>query len=291
MNKVLIVVLIFFGGVVAALLVLSYFAYVIDSGPPDEIVVNALEGPSQVLFAEQGTATVTATNLDDAMAGLGYAQVASRTWPLLLYRAAATGRFAALAGPAGVAVDEMVYRLGIGESAEAAYTGLDTRERRLLDAFASGINAGLTEAPITRDPSLVLSGHLPEPWLPWHTLAVERLFGWLAVRTRSVEDFPDPIRTALGLHDFGESTIVSSEWPSEPGLFVRYVWGSSALPVLFETSVDGAGSEPVRGACLIGTPFFVAARNGDRAWSFLLDQDAVVHTVLTDSVELQRQSE
>ncbi|NNE45420.1 MAG: hypothetical protein HKN37_02040 [Rhodothermales bacterium] len=294
MNRVLTVILIFFLGAVAALLLLGYFAYVITAGPPEEARVAGLSQPVEIGFTADGTVTVDASSLQDAMAGLGFAQAASHIWPLIVYRASATGQLAALVGGSGGSVDELTIQLGLARSAERAYLLLGEEDRKLLDSFADGINEALESRSVLRDPSLVLSGHNPASWMPWHTIAIERMFAWLAASERpqlSHEPLERPIKDFLRLHGFEESMIVTSERPSEPGIFVRYVWGSSALPVLLEASIRVGNNRPLRGGCMVGTPFFAAARSGDRAWAFLPHDDIETEVLHLDSVSVERRQE
>ncbi len=294
MNRVFTVVLIFLLGAVAALLLLGYFAYVITAGPPEEARLAVLSQPVEIGFTAEGAVTVEASSLQDAMAGLGFAQAASHIWPLIVYRAAATGQLAALVGGSGASVDALTIQLGLASSAEQAYLLLDEEDRRLLDSFAEGINEAFKSRSVLRDPSLVLSGHDPATWMPWHTIAVERMFAWLAASERpplSHAPLERPIKDFLRLHGFDESMIVTSERPSEPGMFVRYVWGSSALPVILEASIRVGNNPPLRGGCMVGTPFFAAARSGDRAWAFLPHDDIDTEVLHLDSVSVDRRQE
>ncbi len=292
MNRLLTVVLIFLSGALAALALLAYFAYVIEAGPPEEATVDGLADRVTVGFSDQRTSAVEALTLADAMSGLGYAQAAVQPWPLAVYRAAATGELSKLAGKRGVPADELAAQIGLEASAHSAYRSLGPEQREVLDAFARGVNAALSSRSVQRDPSLVLSGHVPSVWEPWHSIAVERLFAWVSAEpdTASAVHIERPIRELLRLHDFGESLIVASEAPAEPGIYVRYVWGSSALPVLFESAISLAGQPTLRGACLIGTPFFLSGRTASRSWAFLLDQSLAVSRVPLDSLRnLSRQ--
>ncbi len=256
-------------GLLIGLLVLAYFAYVIETGPPESSTLNELGADVTVSWSPAGVAAVEAETTMDAMIGLGYAQASRRTWPLLLYRATALGRLSEVSGLAGLDSDRAVIRLGIGDGARDAFASLSNDHQAALSAFAAGVNAALQDRRILRDPALILSGVVPRPWEPWHSIAIERLFSWLgteanidtvAVRTR-------PVREALLLHDFSRSAIVTSGAAVEPGIYARFVFGSSALPVLFEARVMSVYGEEVQGASLLGTPFFLAGRTDERAWA------------------------
>ncbi|MBT8401096.1 MAG: penicillin acylase family protein, partial [Rhodothermia bacterium] len=269
MNRVLLITSIFVLGLLVGLLVLAYFAYVIETGPPESWTIDELGSDVTVSWSPFGIAAVEAEGTMDAMIGLGYAQASRRTWPLLLYRAAALGRLSEVAGLAGLDSDRAVVRLGIGEGAGEAFASLSDDHRAALAAYATGVNAALQDRRILRDPALILSGVEPRPWEPWHSIAIERLFAWLgtdaivdtvAVRRR-------PTREALLLHDFDRSAVVTSSSKLEHGIYARFVFGSSALPVLFEARVSSVYGEDVQGATLLGTPFFLTGGTDERAWA------------------------
>ncbi len=269
----LIVVAIFVLGLCAGLAVLGYFAYLLESGPPEHTSVAGLQDDTVVRWSSDGAATVEAGSLRDAWLGLGYAQAAGQPWPLTLYRAAALGNLAAMIGEEGLEVDRITVALQLGQGARGAFETLSREEREHLEAFASGVNAGLADKRILRDPAMILARAEPEPWEAWHSIAVERLFAWLAAETSSTPTVVEPVdnrlRSLLRLHDFEQSMIVLTLPPVEVGMYVRYVWGSSALPAVFETSL-AIGERTIHGASLLGTPFLIAGRSGERMWAFLL---------------------
>ncbi len=271
MNRILLITSIFVLGLLIGLLVLAYFAYVIETGPPESSLVEGLGSDVTVSWSSAGIAAVQGETTMDAMVGLGYAQASRRTWPLLLYRAVALGRLSELSGSDGLDSDRAAIRLGIGDGAREAYKTLSDEHRSALSAFAAGVNAALDDRRILRDPALILSGADPRPWEPWHSIAVERLFAWLGADARAdtAAVRARPIREALLLHDFSRSAIVAPTPPLEPGIYARFVFGSSALPVLFEARVSSVYGQDVQGASLLGTPFFLAGRTDTRAWAVL----------------------
>ena len=290
-SRLLLVASIFLACLVAGLSVVVYFAYVIESGPPHAAKLAGLDHQVTVRWAPSEIASVEAAGTHDAMAGLGYAQASRRTWPLLLYRAAALGDLFDLIGDEALEADLTAIRLGLADGARGAFEALASDQKQLLTSFATGVNAALSDHRVLREPALLLSRVKPEPWEPWHSIAIERLFAWLGAEADSASSELQrrPLREALRLHDFDHSTIVASLPPLERGLYVRYVLGSSSLPVLFEVNVSGLFAHDVQGACLIGTPFFLAGRTEDRAWAFLPRSRYRLRTVTRDnSLKIER---
>lgn len=290
MNRLLLVVAIFVLGLCAGLAVLAYFAYVLESGPPERTSVIGLEGSAVVRWSSDGASTVEAESLQDAWAGLGYAQAARQPWPMTFYRAAALGNLTAIVGEQGLEVDRITVSLQLGSGARSAFEKLPTAERESLQAFASGVNAGLSDKRILRDPAMILGQAEPERWEAWHSIAIERLFAWLGAEAAGHPSgsgsVDSTLRYLLRLHDFDHSMIVQTVEPVEVGVYVRYVWGSSALPSIFETSL-ATREQTIHGACILGTPFLIAGRSGKRMWAFLLSGRYDLSLVSPDSLDLQ----
>ncbi|MDX1429538.1 MAG: penicillin acylase family protein, partial [Rhodothermales bacterium] len=271
MNRILLIAFIFVLGLAVGLAVLAYFAYVIETGPPPAAEVAGLNSPATVKWSASQVATVEAQTAEDAWTALGYAQASRQTWPMLLYRAAALGRLSSMIGHPGVDSDRLALRLGIADGARAAFERLNTSEQGMLEAFARGINGALSDRRILRDPALILSGVQPQLWEAWHSIAVERLFAWLGSETDvdTTASINRPLRAVLLMHDFDKSSVIASVHPIEAGLYARYVYGSTALPALFEVTMTSGEGGALQGACLVGTPFFVAGRTRGRVWAFL----------------------
>lgn len=108
----------------------------------------------------------------------GYVHANDRLWQMDSGRRRMQGRWAEWVGPSGVAADALARRLGAAHASERDYAALRDDSRAMLDAYAAGVNAYLAE----RRPLPVeygLHGGEPEPWQPWHSIAVMRLRGYL----------------------------------------------------------------------------------------------------------------
>lgn len=133
--------------------------------------VPGLGGPVEILRDPQGIPHVRAGSVADAFFGQGFAHAQDRLWQMEYDRRRASGRWAELAGPAAVAQDVQMRRFRLVASARADYEALNAETRAMLDAYAAGVNAFI--ATTSRLPvEYRLVDARPEPWEPWHSLAV-----------------------------------------------------------------------------------------------------------------------
>jgi penicillin amidase len=128
----------------------------------------------EILRDEWGVAHVRAESLAGAFFGQGFACAQDRLWQMEHDRRRASGRWAEVVGPIGVARDAFLRRIGIARSARRDLECLAPDTREMLEAYASGVNAFLASgAPLPAE--YRLTGIAPEPWEPWQCLAVFKL--------------------------------------------------------------------------------------------------------------------
>src|SRR5262249_25243457 len=135
---------------------------------------RAREVMPEILRDEHGIAHARADSEADAFFAQGFACAEDRLWQMEHDRLRACGRWGEVIGPDGLARDAFVRRLGLARSARRDFAALGESARPMLEAYAAGVNASLALRP--RLPAeFVLTGVRPEPWLPWHSLAVYKL--------------------------------------------------------------------------------------------------------------------
>jgi penicillin G amidase len=106
-----------------------------------EISIAGLSGPVEVLRDEQGVPHIYADTADDLAMAQGYVHAQDRFFQMDLGRHATAGRLAELVGEAGVESDMVVRTLGWRRVAEQELPLLEPATRRLLQAYADGVNA------------------------------------------------------------------------------------------------------------------------------------------------------
>lgn len=118
-----------------------------------------------------GIATIDAANAADAMRALGYVHAQERYFEMDLSRRLAAGELAELVGAKALESDRQhrLHRLRARVTADLAR--LDGYQRALLQAYAAGVNAGLSDLHIRPWPYLLLR-QAPRPWTPADSLLV-----------------------------------------------------------------------------------------------------------------------
>lgn len=141
----------------------------IDRATP--LTLEGHDGRVSVTRDAYGIAHVEAPSTYDAFFGQGYAAVVDRLWQMEYDRRRAAGRWAEAAGKAGLAADVMARRLGLEAAARADVEGMGAETRAMFEAYAAGVNAFLDSSPAL-PPEYALTGISPEPWEPWHSVAL-----------------------------------------------------------------------------------------------------------------------
>ena len=109
--------------------------------------------------------------MHDAFFAQGFVTAQDRLWQMEYDRRRATGRWAEYAGSSAVEQDVAMRRFQLGATAQRDYAELNAETRAMLDAYAAGVNAFVaSSAALPAEYGLV--GGTPEPWEPWHSLAV-----------------------------------------------------------------------------------------------------------------------
>lgn len=258
-----------------------YFAYGLRAEPPADVQLDGLQAPVSIAWYEQGYAVVQAQSEGDAIAALGYTQGLKNAWTILLLRQTALGRQAEWFGDDLLDLDRFARRLELAYTARLAYDQLPPEAKSLLTAYTTGLNAALQSRNVTVSDELSLFHIEPERWEPWHTLAVERLYAWLASPppppdtlkilssdARSFFKSDALLRQWLHLHGFQNSVALAYADSQATHFFERQVYGSSALMPFSEAVLQWPGHS-ITGASIPGTPFFPAAKSDSRIWALL----------------------
>jgi len=127
--------------------------------------------PAEILRDAHGIPHVLAVTPADALYGQGRACGQDRRWQIEFMRLRAEGRTAEVFGESCVEWDTFARRARLDAVAEQMYHASSDRTRRLLRAYADGVNSTLAEtAPPA--PELAALDHEPEPWRPWTPISV-----------------------------------------------------------------------------------------------------------------------
>ena len=116
-----------------------------------------------------GVPTVRAANRNDAARALGFLHAQDRFFQMDLLRRRSAGELSALVGAAALSVDRETRLHRFRYRAEVAVEQLPEGDRRLLVAYAEGVNAGLAALGGVPLEYLLLQS-APEPWQPSDSL-------------------------------------------------------------------------------------------------------------------------
>ncbi len=130
-----------------------------------EAPLAGLSGAVTVDRDSLGVVHIQAASRADAARALGYVHAQERRFQMDLLRRAAAGELAALLGPTLVSTDSVLRPHLFRDKAREAYAALPDAHRGILDAYASGVNAG-TDALGVRPFEYLVLRQRPEPWQP-----------------------------------------------------------------------------------------------------------------------------
>jgi penicillin amidase len=138
------------------------------------VTVAGIGAPVHILRDGHGVPHVQASSADDAAFAMGYTHAQERGWQMEFSRRVASGHISEFAGDEGLAADRFMRRLGLLHVAEEEARSLDDETRRILDAYAAGVNAVWSSGhPLPLEFTLLRI--TPEPWRPAHSLLVGKL--------------------------------------------------------------------------------------------------------------------
>lgn len=248
--------------------------------------VSGLPDSVQLQWAQNNIPVIETDSAAAALTALGYAHGLNRGWTAVLWQQTALGRLSEWFGTGVLPLDRHARKLGFARHARTAYESLPASKKRLLQAYARGMNAALKTEHVQDSDAFVLLEMRPRTWAPWHTLMVQRLLAWIATRPLAappdappaVDDFVEAdytLRRWLHLHGWSRSVA----WAARPGqndgssratLFQRHVLGASALPIMQEAVWRQSDGDRISWATLPGTLLFPSGTSPTGAWASLL---------------------
>ena len=133
-----------------------------------------LEKPVEVCRDRWGVPHLRAENEHDAFFAQGFVMAQDRLWHMDYDRHRALGRWAEFAGPGALPEDRMMRRFRIEQAARMDMEVTSPAARDMLAAYSGGVNAFLASTrTLPAEYSLLQAS--PEPWEPWHCLAVYKV--------------------------------------------------------------------------------------------------------------------
>ncbi|MBT3189937.1 MAG: penicillin acylase family protein [Anaerolineae bacterium] len=150
-----------------------------------EFSIEGLDAPVEVYRDEMGIPHIYASTLHDLFMAQGYVQAQDRFWQMDAWRHIGSGTLSEMFGDAQVETDSFLRTLGWRQTAEVEYASADGDAKIMLDTYADGVNAYLTEGRTGTELSLeygilklINADYTPEPWTPIHSLTWGKAMAW-----------------------------------------------------------------------------------------------------------------
>jgi len=124
----------------------------------------------------KGVVHIEAENELDLYFALGFTHAQDRFFQMEAMRRIAAGRLAEIVGPPALGFDIRMRTLGVAHLAAGDVAALSPEALAAYRAYADGVNGWLkTRSGVAADELALLLAPEPEPWLPEHSLAWNRL--------------------------------------------------------------------------------------------------------------------
>ena len=169
---------------------------------------------------EYGIPHIEADSIYDGILAQGFVEAQDRLWQMEYRRRFANGTLAEILGEDAVGTDTAIRTLGINRSAQIAYDNLSADSKAVVDAYADGVNAYLTNTE-ELPPEFGSLDYQPQEWLPTDTIAIAQLQNYLVGTTDGGEltrvelltqgITPERIARLLPNDGEGETTILKTE--------------------------------------------------------------------------------
>jgi penicillin G amidase len=144
------------------------------------IALSGLQAPVLVRYGPRAVPTIEADDIHDLLFAQGYVVASERMWQMDLLRRLASGRLAEVFGPLVLPADRFFRTIGLDREAKRSLAALEDSDRRLLAAYAAGVNAYQAEAKSRRRLPLeyLIAGVEPGHWTPEDSLLIGGYMAW-----------------------------------------------------------------------------------------------------------------
>ena len=250
----------------------------------------ALEGELRAAGAEaeivirrgaHGIPHVEAESARDAWFGLGFVHGQDRLAQMEFARRAGRGELAELFGARLAATDRYFRTLGLHRAADSAAAALPEADRRLLDAYAAGVDAAAAEY-LLPPPELLVLARRPAPWTAADSVLAVKTMALQLSGNAAGEALRAEMKAALDPAAFAAAWPAPARGAPPPGSNNWVVGpersatgapllandphlGLSAPAVWYLAHLRAPGLD-VLGATIPGIPAVVAGRNRTAAW-------------------------
>ncbi|HST57882.1 MAG TPA: penicillin acylase family protein, partial [Longimicrobium sp.] len=169
--------------------------------PGGDTAIAGLDAPVEVWRDSLGVPHVWARGEEDLFRAMGYVHAQDRMFQMELFRRVADGRMAEILGENLLPTDKFLRTVGMGRAAAENEARLAPEHRRMLQAYADGVNAWMEDHPGPLPPEFVTLHFQPEPWTVRNSLSIAKIMAWDLADWEvglSVQQAIDRVGEALG---------------------------------------------------------------------------------------------
>jgi penicillin amidase len=131
-----------------------------------------LQGEVTVERDNWGVPHIRAGSVEDAVEAQGYVVAQDRLWQMDLLRRASRGQLSEILGPGTLKIDMDFRNLNFGRAAERELQEMNPESRKLLEAYARGVNRFIEQHRETLPMEFALLKYKPQPWQPTDSLVL-----------------------------------------------------------------------------------------------------------------------
>jgi penicillin amidase len=149
------------------------------------IALEGLKKPVEVIRDRWGVPHIYAETTEDLFFAQGFVAAQDRLWQMELWRRTGEGKLAEILGPSAVQRDKFARLLRYRGDMTAEWTSYAPDAKAIIESFARGVNACITNAGERLPIEFLLTGIRPEPWTP--EVCLTRMAGYVMTSNASRE--------------------------------------------------------------------------------------------------------
>jgi penicillin amidase len=140
--------------------------------------LNGLHEPVEIITDRHGVPHIYAQNEDDLFFAQGFVHAQERLWQMEVNRRISAGRLSEIFGQLALEADRFSRRLGMHRSAMDEAARLSEHNKRILEAYARGVNAYIGRNQSKLPIEFTLLRFKPSPWQITDTIQWAKMMGW-----------------------------------------------------------------------------------------------------------------
>ncbi|MBU3605166.1 penicillin acylase family protein [Polynucleobacter sp. MWH-Creno-3A4] len=157
--------------VITCVAVVTVYLISAHTTPSGKRSIKSIGDSVTITFDEADIPHIKAKSQADALFALGYLHASERSWQMEINRRLASGRLSEILGSDTVKIDRFMRTLGIKRAAEQQFDRHSVGTKRLLQAYADGVNAGNAHLGWALPIEYFLTGSKPGHWSPTDSIA------------------------------------------------------------------------------------------------------------------------